>query len=379
MMPIDPQQWTESEIQRHTLDLRQFIEYRESTLPNGMRIIDARSASGLSFTLLPDRGLDIWSAHYKGIPLTWLSPGSPHPPDYGQAWLQQFNGGLLTTCGLAHVGPPEVDEATGARRDLHGNYTRLRAQDVYVDTKLSGHWITEDHDTHRRYELELNATIYESSLFGYQYKVQRKYWLSMHQPDIGIRDVVTNIGDQPAPLMLLYHINVGYPLVQAGAQLVTPHERVYPRDAAARAGFDTWSRYEAALPGYAEQVFFHKLMTSRQENAHVQVLLTNAQEDFGFKVTWDPATLPYLTQWKNTRQGIYVSGIEPGNCIPEGQNAARKNNRLQLLQPGESVETYVAMDVLDGSDSVKAHKDGILSTQRDGQPIAACHLDDYGS
>ncbi|MBL8164898.1 MAG: hypothetical protein JNJ61_23130, partial [Anaerolineae bacterium] len=46
-MPIDPQQWTESEIQRHTLDLRQFIEYRESTLPNGMRIIDARSASGL--------------------------------------------------------------------------------------------------------------------------------------------------------------------------------------------------------------------------------------------------------------------------------------------------------------------------------------------
>jgi hypothetical protein len=345
-----------------------------------MRIIDARSASGLAFTLLPDRGLDIWSAHYKGIPLTWISPGSPHPPDYGQTWLQQFNGGLLTTCGLAHVGPPEMDEVTGVRRDLHGNYTRLRAQDVHVDTD-SNFWInkTEAGDSHHRYELALNATIYESSLFGYQYKVQRKIWISLHQPNIGIADFVTNIGDQPAPLMLLYHINVGYPLVQAGAQLVTPHEHVYPRDAAALAGFDTWSRYEAALPGYAEQVFFHKLMALRQENAHVQILLTNAQEDFGFQVTWDTSTLPYFTQWKNTRQGIYVSGIEPGNCIPEGQNAARRNNRLQMLQPGESVETYVAMDVRDGSETVKACKAGILETQRDGHPLSACHLDDYES
>lgn len=376
-MPIDPQEWTRSAVERHALDLRQFIEFRESVLPNGMRIIDARSASGLAFTLLPDRGLDIWSAHYKGMPLTWISPGSPYPPDYGQTWLQQFNGGLLTTCGLAHVGPPEVDEATGARRDLHGNYTRLRAQDVSVDTMRSEFWLSEGEDPRPRYELELTATIYESSLFGYQYRVRRRVYLSMHEPDIGIRDAVTNIGDQPAPLMLLYHINVGYPLVQAGAQLVTPHERVYPRDAAARAGFATWPRYESASPGCAEQVFFHKLRTSNSEGGLVEVLLMSAQEDFGFKVAWDAAALPYLTQWKNTRQGIYVSGIEPGNCIPEGQNAARRNGRLQVLQPGETLETYVSMDVLDGGDVVKAHKDDILRAQHEGYPVTACRLDDY--
>jgi hypothetical protein len=78
-MPIDPTSWTLDELRKHSVDMRQFIDFRESTLPNGMRIIDCYNSSGLTFTLLPDRGLDIWTAHYKGIPLTWISQGLVTP------------------------------------------------------------------------------------------------------------------------------------------------------------------------------------------------------------------------------------------------------------------------------------------------------------
>src|SRR5262245_2437740 len=126
-------------VEKHSLDMRQFIDFRQATLPNGLRTVEVYNGSGLTFTLLPDRGLDIWTAHYKGKPLTWISQGSPFPPDFGQSWLRQFNGGLMTTCGLTHAGPPETDDQTGEIRDLHGKFTRLRAGSL----QINGGWMSD--------------------------------------------------------------------------------------------------------------------------------------------------------------------------------------------------------------------------------------------
>jgi galactose mutarotase-like enzyme len=365
-MSLDPNQWTRSLIDQHSVDLRQFVDFRQSTLPNGMRIIDAYNSSGLTFTLLPDRGLDIWTAHYKGLPLTWLSQGSPHPPDWGQAWLRQFNGGLLTTCGLTHVGPPETDAVTGEQRGIHGNYSRLRAEQVSVNTQ----WLTpETSGCH----LQLSAIIAEASLFGAQLRLQRTITLPLAQPEVHIRDHIVNRGDAPVPLMVLYHVNLGFPLISAGAQVMTPHAQggVYARDAAAKAGMATWAAYEAASAGYPEQVFFHHLC---QQDGYTQILLRNG--DLGFQLRWHTDALPYFTQWKNTRHGIYVCGLEPGNCIPEGQNAARQQGRLRWLAPGEAVDHTYSLSVIDGQAALQAATAQIAALQRAGTPIAACQLVD---
>lgn len=356
--------WTRETIERHSLDMRQFIDFRQSTLPNGMRIIEAYNGSGLTFTLLPDRGMDIWSAHYKGIPLTWIAPGSPFPPDFGQSWLRQFNGGLLTTCGLTHVGPPENDAVTGEHRDIHGDYTRLVAQNIRIDE-----------DKQQFYELTLKATIYQSRLFGEQIRVERTFRQRLGQPNIHLTDHITNMGDAPILLMLLYHINIGFPLISAGTKLHTPHQQVYPRDAEAKMGFDSWELYQAPQPNYAEQVFFHHLKTD--ETNRTSIILTNSAEDFGLQVVWDAGTLPYFTQWKNTRQGIYVCGVEPGNCIPEGQNAAKCNNRIVMLEAGQSLETSCSISVLEGTAAVQDHKNWLLQLQGTGKPIPKCTLEDY--
>jgi len=364
---IDPTQWTRAELENHSVDMRQFIDARQSTLPNGMRIIDCYNASGLHFTVLPDRGMDIWTAHYKGIPLTWISQGSPHPPDYGQSWLRQFNGGLLTTCGLSHVGPPEVDDVTGEQRDIHGNYTRLRTESV----TSFGTW----HDN-QLYTYELRGKLAEARLFGEQFAIERTFRMALNQPTLHISTVVRNMSDMPQPLMFLYHINLGFPLIQEGTRLAATGT-VYPRDDAARMGLGTWVKYAHPAPGYPEQVFFHHVQAQTNEfgsNVSYAALL---QDDFGLQFTWHTDELPYLTQWKNTRQGIYVCGIEPGNCIPNGQNAARKNSRLSFLQPGEQKEFICELKVLDGKAAVGESKEKIEALKQTGALIDNCHLKDY--
>lgn len=356
---FDPKLWSPDQLQQHSLDSRQFIDFRESTLSNGMRIIEAYNGSGLHFTLLPDRGLDIWTAHYKGVPLTWVAPGSPRPPDYGQTWLEQFPGGLLATCGLRHVGPPETDAETGESRDLHGNYNRLRARDVSVTR--SG---VES--------IDLSGVVHEGHLHGDHIELARMVSLNLGEPTIHISDVVTNLNDQPVPFMILYHFNLGYPLMAEGAQLFTPSVTTYARDEVARPGLDRWANYDAAIPGYKEQVYFHHL--KGDNNGYTEVALVRGE--FGMAVEWKLDTLPYLTQWKNMRQGMYVTGIEPGNCIPEGQNAARNSGRLKMLQPGESVAFNCRLKLLEGADAVEAAKARIASLAASGTPADA-QLDEF--
>lgn len=316
--------FTRQTIEAHSVDIRQFIGFRESTLPNGQRVIDATNSSGLSFTLLPDRGMDIYTAHWNGLPLTWISQGSPIPSDFAAKWTRLFNGGVLVTCGLLHAGAADTDPATGEKRDLHGQYTRLQAYDIAIRTFWEGDKCVS----------ELSCAVSENILFGEQIRVDRTYRIVLGEPSVTITDRVENRGDNPTPFMILYHFNFGYPLIRAGARLLTPAEKVVSRDAEAEKGIDRYAEYDGAISQYAEQVYFY---TIPPKDKFASVALVNG--DYGLRLDWDTTHSPYFTQWKNVRQGIYVSGLEPGNCLPEGQAAAKANGRLVTLQPGE-VQTF---------------------------------------
>jgi hypothetical protein len=359
-MMLDAAWFNRDRLDAYSLDMRQFIDFRQSTLPDGQRQIDAYNASGLTFTVLPDAGLDIWTAHYRGIPLTWISQGSPHRSDFGQTWLRQFNGGLLTTCGLTHSGPPETHPITDGGRGIHGLYSRLSAHEIAV----RGGWHGNE------YIMELFGAVCEGTLFGEQLRLERVYRLRLGQPVIEWQDRVTNLGDQPSPLMVLYHINLGYPLIQAGTEFTSTYHAVHPRDNAAWAGMEHWPTYDEPQPRYAEQVFFHHVKADQ----HGQTVAALLNGSWGLRFAWDTHTLPYLTQWKNTRRGIYVNGIEPGNCIPEGQVAARDSGRLIMLNPGETHSFGCTLTVLDGTESVAACRAEIDALRQQGTPAAGCRL-----
>ena len=354
------QDWLDRDaLARHSVEPRQWMDFRQATLPDGQRIIDATNSSGLAYTILPDRGLDVWTATYNDRPLTWISQGAPQLPDMALPWLQQFNGGLIVTCGLTHAGVAETDPETGEFRDLHGQYSRLRAVDVAVDRSDPG-------------ALVLRGAVAEAKMFGVQLRLERRFTLRLGDPAIYLSDRVTNRGDQPAPLMVLYHVNMGYPLIAEGARFDTPHAAVYPRDAEARKGYVSWAEYAGPVPRYNEQVYFHHL---KQRDGQTRALI--GRDNFGLLFEWDPAQMPYLTQWKNTREGIYVSGVEPGNCIPEGRNGARASGRLQMIEPGESRQFDLTLRVMPDAEAVRAARDAIAVLHEQGEPVSGVDLSDF--
>jgi len=98
-------------------DISQVAGVRRAELTEGNErgagLIEVFNASGLCFSLLPGRALDIASAHYKGMSLCFRSKtGDVGPAFYepaGYDWMRGSFMGLLTTCGLTFVGHPEVD------------------------------------------------------------------------------------------------------------------------------------------------------------------------------------------------------------------------------------------------------------------------------
>src|SRR5690349_12268545 len=108
--------WSRSELLERVGDVSQlggarlvtFVEGPEA----GVQAAEVRTGSGLNFTVLPGRGMDIGFAEYLGAPLCWRSPVGEvaaafyEPSDYG--WLRGFGGGLMVTCGLTTAGWPSV-------------------------------------------------------------------------------------------------------------------------------------------------------------------------------------------------------------------------------------------------------------------------------
>ena len=119
--------YSKRELERYTSTLAQVaglspFTYEDGRL-RGMRGIHGWTGSGLHFTLWPDRALDIGPAWFGGKPIAWQHPAAAHPHYYepaGLGWLRTYGGGLLTTCGLVHIGAP--DQYQGQAFGLHGRY-----------------------------------------------------------------------------------------------------------------------------------------------------------------------------------------------------------------------------------------------------------------
>lgn len=327
-------------LEGYSSDLRQFADIRLLTLDDGsergVRVAEVRTGSGFDFTVLLDRAMDIGSATYRGVPLAWQSgTGAAHPSRYepgGLGWLHTFHGGLLALCGMTQAGhpgsglDPENNEVIG----LHGRVNTIPAYDVGIERA----WVGE------QWVLRLRGTVDEVVLFGHKLRLERVIEFTAGEAAIHITDRVRNFGGLPAPLMMLYHCNLGFPIVSPDSIMVSPAQAaglpITPRDAAAEPGAATWMQMQEPTPGYAEQVFFH---TVPQGAERVTASITNPRLGLGVAFDFDPTTLNYLTEWKQMGFGDYTVGIEPGNCLPEGRVQAREHGRLRMLPP-DTTDTF---------------------------------------
>jgi hypothetical protein len=302
-----------------------------------MRAIDVNSGSGLQYTILPDRGMDISLASFKGLNLVYLScNGETHPAFYEPesfGWLNTFAGGLLTTCGLTYLGAPVKDgeEELG----LHGRYSTIPARNV---SDLS-EWIGDE------YHIRLRGIIEEGHIFGYKLRLEREISTVQGQNIIRIRDTVTNFGYKTSPYTILYHMNLGYPLLSEYSELLIDPVNTVPATPYAGEGINEFRRFIKPLANCQEQVYFHWMKTESKGKA--QVCLQNRKLGISLTIKFNTDQLPYLTEWKMMGMGEYVLGLEPCNVPAKNRVAFKEEKILPYLQAGESVTNDIEVVLSD--------------------------------
>lgn len=338
----------EAELRPYIGSMDQLARIRTSVLDDGrgrgIRMAEVDNGSGLRFTVLLDRGMDIGDASFNGVPFAYQTPvGLVHPSQFepeGFGWLRSFSGGLMTGCGLRNVGTPEAREQmrVDGPLGLHGRLSSLAAE----NTQVTREW------KDGRYELSVSGIVREVSFFGENLELRRTISTAMGDNNISIRDKVTNCGARSSPLMVLYHFNAGFPLLDEHSVLEGSVTNTHPRTDEAASGIGEWNHCQRPTAGYVEQCFFHDVETD--DDGLARMTLHNPESGFALEVAYRKAELPYFTQWKMMGHQEYVMGLEPANCHPEGQSTESQRGSLKIIAPGESMDFLVIVSLLNSAE-----------------------------
>lgn len=297
---------------------------------DGMRLLEVYNGRGLELTIALDRNGDISRLKYRGINMSYFSPCGYVAPAYYEAtesnWLKSFTAGFLTTCGLQAVGSPCEDE--GEKLPLHGSIANIPAEQAY--------WYEED-----GWMIVKTRTI-DETIFGRKLRLHRKIAVSLEENVFLIEDTIENTGDRVEPLEILYHMNMGYPLLDEDSVVTIDSRAVAPRDAHAEEDIENWSRMEKPQAGYQERCYYH---TMKDKNGYAGIYQPKLHA--GLKIQYDAEDLDCFVEWKMMGIRDYCLGLECGNCYPDGRDVMRKKGILKFISPGEKKTYQVRVTMTD--------------------------------
>lgn len=343
---MDDVKFNKRELLKYVGDMSQLFGVKDYFInggkADGVRAVDIRNGSGLEFTVIPDRAMDIAHFSYKGLNFSYISSTGIVAPQYfsntGIDFLRSFFAGFLTTCGLRNVGSPCTDQ--GEDFGLHGRISNTPAEQVYAGIEY------ED----RLPVMKVKGQVREARFFGENIFLCREISAKYGEKCVHINDTIENNGFKDEPLMILYHFNLGYPLLCEESYLITPSNCVTPRDKEAQKGIGEYKVFQAPTHGYSEQVFYHDLKADDKNKTFAA--LVNPSKEVGIAIRFDKSQLCRLTQWKQMGEGEYVLGLEPSNCHVEGRAKAREDGSLEFIKPGEIRRFDIEIQVLDGIDEI---------------------------
>ena len=295
---------------------------------DGMRLFEVNNGRGLELIVSPDRCADITRLKYKGINLSYMSPCGYVAPTYydrrNTQWLKSFTAGFLTTCGLESVGTPSTDD--GEEFPLHGSIANQPCEAVYWTENEEG--------------MTIYALIKDETIFSRKLRLERIIKVSKTDDIFEICDTITNTGDTEEPMEILYHMNMGYPLLDEDSIISIPSERVIPRDEHAAQDIQNWMNMQKPTIGYRERCYYHQFADGRGVAEIYQ-----PKHDIGLSIQFDAEKLDGFIEWKMMGIRDYVLGLECGNCYPDGRRIMREKGMLKYLAPGEHKDYTVKVKV----------------------------------
>lgn len=312
----------------------------------GMRAFDLKNGRNVEMTLVADRGLDIASFRYKGLNVGLNNKVGMRSPylyteNGASGFLKQFHGGLMSTCGITYAGA--AGEDNGKALGLHGPFNNLPAEKVCA---------TVDYIDDERV-IKVTGEVHESEVFGPDMLMKREFTLHSESDKICIHDVVFNQSYERQPVMLIYHINFGYPVLDAGAKCYFSAGKVAPRTDFAKEGMAMYNVMEEAGVGREEQCYYH---TEQPTDGEAFAMLHNEKLGIAAIVRFDQSVLPFMCQWKCMRAGEYALGLEPTTSGVVSRAEARELGDLTYLDAGESREYNVSIELTDDVAVIEHYK-----------------------
>ena len=334
----------------------------------GIRELWFHTATGLRFSVLVDRCMDIGVCAHRGRAIGWQSPtGFVHPGllnpegEGGLGFLRGFSG-LLNTCGLDHTG--FMHGGDGARYHyaprrvidwpLHGRANGLPATLTAYGTRWDGDEAT----------LYAEGVVAQAAVFGEHLTLTRRIEVAADGDRVTIHDRVENRGFYRTPHMILYHIDLGHPVVAAGSRYLAPIVApiwVFHHDRYRAQGVGYRSLPPPANP-FMEQVWQHAMQPDAQ--GVVPLAVVNDAAGFGVLLESHAAELPCHLQWQHFQAGAYAMGIEPGTNHVRGHGFAEERGELIELEHGEGRDYHLALTVLDGGSAIAAAEARIVAVAR---------------
>ena len=307
-------------------------------LSDGVDAIRVDTGS-LAFTVLPTRGMGIWKAWRGDLEIGWKSPvhGPVHPQFVslaepgGLGWLDGFDE-LLVRCGLESNGAPEFDKDGRLKYPLHGRIGNKPAHKVEVSVDESG-------------EITITGVVDETRFHFTKLRLTTTIKSRPGESGLRIHDELENLSASPAEAQMLYHVNFGEPLLDAGSRFVAPLKTVVPRNARAASGIKNWPSYSAPEPGFEEQVYFLELLAGR--DGQTRTLLKNAHGTHGASLVFNKQQLPCYSVWKNTTASPdgSVTGLEPGTNYPNPRSFEGEQGRVAKLAGGGKTAFDLALEI----------------------------------
>ncbi|KEQ02634.1 DUF4432 family protein [Pseudorhizobium pelagicum] len=301
MVTLFGQTFTKKELGRLFPDLMQVAGFKAVTVEDGAgrgtRLLQVDSGGGLRIDLLPDRCCDIGQVWCDNIPFGWINPmGTPAHYAIGE---NNPLSGLMSTCGFDHIRQPEKDN--GRSFPLHGNMTHMPARIIATDTIWDG--------DECMFRVKAEVTQFNLNYGGV--RLRRHIYVPLGGQSLIVSDRVVVVSGE-LPVMAMYHINLGFPLVT-------------PRSTLSFDGQDI-----------TEDCLAQNDIKTRPSGTAISEAVLRASPESGaqFRLKYDGSELPFLQTLRNDQEGINLFCLEPATHDRLSRRQMREAGDLVATPPG---------------------------------------------
>lgn len=275
---------------------------------DGLEVIDCDNGR-LRFLLNVSKACDVMQMYHEGQNVSFISKNGFTKREI--SFLNRFEGGMIYTCGLESAGRREGYE-------MHGSFHNVPAEIVRAECTEAG--------------ITVEAIIRCGELFGKCLVMRRKVSTALGAATLVIEDTLCNEGYRDEDYCLLYHINLGYPMLDEGARILVSNEDYYAANPIAEEAAATRYEMTGADPTVPERCYYLNLKKP-------EVALVNSRLGKQFSLSYSGDTLPCFLEWKSMTAGDYALGLEPCTS-PIG-----KALEYKTIAPGTQVAFRLALTV----------------------------------